>query len=372
MRNARGRYRGETLRAVAMPLGGLGTGTIALAGDGSLRQWQIHNQINHIACVPHSFFAVRAQPIKPFDEPVVRVLQSAALFDPDGPTAPPTSNDHVVPSAQRELLRELPGVAAIEFTGEYPIAELTYLDDVLPLDVSMEAFNPFVPIRSEDSGIPTILVNLTVTNPDGSGRPRLGGGNTPERGWLGRHRAISDTRCPRYGGNSNGLLRLGEQTVITMGNAWLPEDDARWGTMALAVGDRDATYLTQWDDLRSFWDDFATDGRLSNVADTTPSAAGPHLERRAGGADAVATGRTRTVEFTLAWHFPNRYVNYSQRSFLRLRGRQIEILARQPLQPAVSLRRRRGRRMSIGSATELTRRPGWRAIPSTTPRSPSR
>ena len=50
-------YRSEALRAVAMPLGGIGTGTIAICGDGSLRQWQIHNQVNHLACVPHSFFA---------------------------------------------------------------------------------------------------------------------------------------------------------------------------------------------------------------------------------------------------------------------------------------------------------------------------
>src|SRR4029079_1818669 len=159
-----GQYYGEALRAVAMPLGGLGTGTIALAGDGSVRQWQIHNQINHLACVPHSFFAVWARTAKPLGEPVARVLQSAALYEHPGPTPPPTSNDHVVPDAHRELLRELPGVAAIEFSGAYPIAELTYLDDALPLAVAIEAFNPFVPLRSDDSGIPAILVNISLSN----------------------------------------------------------------------------------------------------------------------------------------------------------------------------------------------------------------
>ena len=117
-------YRGEALRAVAMPLGGLGTGTIALAGDGSLRQWQIHNQVNHLACVPHSFFAVWSRRYRPPDEPVARVLQSAALYDADGPPAPPTSNDHVVPLPHRRLLSKLPGVAATGFVGEYPIAEV--------------------------------------------------------------------------------------------------------------------------------------------------------------------------------------------------------------------------------------------------------
>ena len=31
-------YRGEALRALTLPLGGIGTGSIALAGDGGLRQ----------------------------------------------------------------------------------------------------------------------------------------------------------------------------------------------------------------------------------------------------------------------------------------------------------------------------------------------
>src|SRR5438876_7923187 len=38
-------YRGEQLRAVAMPLGGIGTGSVALCGDGSLRQWQLCNNV---------------------------------------------------------------------------------------------------------------------------------------------------------------------------------------------------------------------------------------------------------------------------------------------------------------------------------------
>ena len=30
-----------------------------MAGDGGLRQWQISNQVNHVAHAPDSFFAVR-------------------------------------------------------------------------------------------------------------------------------------------------------------------------------------------------------------------------------------------------------------------------------------------------------------------------
>lgn len=41
-----------------MPLGGIGTGSIAIGGDGLLKQWQITNTVKHNAFVPNSFFGV--------------------------------------------------------------------------------------------------------------------------------------------------------------------------------------------------------------------------------------------------------------------------------------------------------------------------
>src|SRR5690606_27029966 len=112
--------------AVAMPIGGLGTGTVALAGDGSLRQWQIHNQVNHQANIPHSFFALS---VDGPDGRVSRVLQSDALHHSTGEAPPSTSSDAVIPQTHRDLLAELPGVKSTEFSGSYPFANVTYKDD---------------------------------------------------------------------------------------------------------------------------------------------------------------------------------------------------------------------------------------------------
>src|SRR5581483_10774205 len=68
-------YQGEAIRHVALPLGGLGTGQIALGGDGGLRQWQMVNQINHLGFLPASFFALRATSLEPPVD-IVRVLQA--------------------------------------------------------------------------------------------------------------------------------------------------------------------------------------------------------------------------------------------------------------------------------------------------------
>jgi len=95
--------RGKALRAVAMPLGGIGAGQIAMAGDGGWRQWQIMNVPNHLGHVPHSFFAVRMRPHavhfterrSPEDVMgVSRVLMSSALYDSRDFIPPVTSSDH--------------------------------------------------------------------------------------------------------------------------------------------------------------------------------------------------------------------------------------------------------------------------------------
>jgi uncharacterized protein (DUF608 family) len=38
------KYDGEHLRRIALPLGGIGTGTISLGGRGDLRDWEIVNR----------------------------------------------------------------------------------------------------------------------------------------------------------------------------------------------------------------------------------------------------------------------------------------------------------------------------------------
>jgi len=316
-------YQGEFLRAVAMPLGGIGTGTIALCGDGSLRQWQIHNQVNHQACVPHSFFAVWAQPAGPTGEAVARVLQSSALYDSEGPPPPPTSNDHLVPPAQRALLERLPGVQATTFTGAYPIAELTYHDPALPLQVSIEAFSPFIPLESKDSGLPAILFHVTVTNPTTQPvRASIAATLQNAVGWDGVS-PISGTCCPLYGGNVNTLVRLGDATAINMGVTGVPEEAAGYGQMVLAASSPGATYVTQWDDLEAFWNDFS-DGRLSNAAGSMPSRAGHTWNGALAVPFSLDPGQSRTVTFIIAWYFPNRTVNWPQRRFFGVEDEEHE------------------------------------------------
>lgn len=130
-------YSGEYLDAISMPIGGIGTGCIQINGQAERTIWQIFNNYCQ-AYVPDSFFAIRSQ-VKNKDA-VVRVLQTskAGSFEK---------------------------MDSLTFRGEYPFGWYDFIDDDLPVKVSMETFNPLIPLNSKDSAIPCAIFNITVSNP---------------------------------------------------------------------------------------------------------------------------------------------------------------------------------------------------------------
>ncbi|HXS24770.1 MAG TPA: GH116 family glycosyl-hydrolase, partial [Gemmatimonadales bacterium] len=56
------RYTGAQLRRIAMPLGGIGTGTVSLGGRGDLRDWEVINRPAKGFVPRQAFFALSARP----------------------------------------------------------------------------------------------------------------------------------------------------------------------------------------------------------------------------------------------------------------------------------------------------------------------
>jgi uncharacterized protein (DUF608 family) len=204
---------------LVMPVGGIGTGNLAISADGGLRQWQLHNIGNHEGAVPGSFFALRVSRWEPpLDE--VRILQAP----PRDSTGTPLVTDDVVPDWQRDLLSRHPGVARTTFSGTYPVARVRYLDPALPLDVTLETFNPLVPLDVDASSIPAAMFTFRLVNTDGYPlHGTLGATAQNAVGWDGIT-PIDGVDTAGYGGNTNRLLRRDGWTSIVLENAALPDD----------------------------------------------------------------------------------------------------------------------------------------------------
>ncbi len=292
-----------------MPLGGLGCGSVALCGDGGLRQWQIFNNINHLAHVPHSFFALRVG--ETGKSRITRILMSDALYDDAEFVPPETANDHVIPKASRELLAVFPGVEEIRFRGEYPFAWLEYRDCELPIRISLEAFSPFIPLNAQDSGLPLVVFRFTLHNPTESTQSvQLLATLKNAIGWNGIS-PIEGIFNSDYGGNINRIARLRNTTGVILENVHLAEEHPKAGEMALWSLSAGKT-CTAWNDPIKLLRDFYTQGSIPEPLDEGPSALGETWNAALLEEVILETGKTKDVTFLLGWYFPNRIIDWEQ------------------------------------------------------------
>jgi uncharacterized protein (DUF608 family) len=145
-------YTGRGLDFIAFPLGGIGTGTVSLGGWGQLRDLEVMNRPNKGFDPPMTFFALRVRDGK--TPPVARILQ--------GPRGGSYVGDGNNPSGS--TVDGLPHFRQVAFRGEYPFAYVDLLDGDLPIDATLEAFNPCIPLNADDSGIPVAIFRYHLRN----------------------------------------------------------------------------------------------------------------------------------------------------------------------------------------------------------------
>ncbi|HEX5504768.1 MAG TPA: GH116 family glycosyl-hydrolase [Thermomicrobiales bacterium] len=283
------RYAGERLRRVALPLGGIGTGTVSLGGRGDLRDWEVVNRPAKGFAPRHAFFALWARPDG--DAAVTRALEGpldTALYEgARGAEAPNHS---------------LPRFRECAFEAAYPLGQVALADPDVPLAVRLQAFNPLIPVDAARSGIPVAVLRYVLTNR----------GDRPVEaavcGSLQNFVGTDGTRgAPRA--NHNTYREAPGLRGMYLTSAGVAPDAEQWGTLALGVvGDHPTSYRTAWPalnwggDLLDFWDDFAADGAL----DDRPGAGGDAPVASLAARVVVPPGERRAVTFLLAWHFPNR------------------------------------------------------------------
>ena len=319
-------HEGEALAAMAMPLGGIGTGTVAIAGDGSLRQWQLNGTGNHDAFLPDSFLVLRCS--RPGDADAIRALEAYPVTS--GPV--PNVTDGDIPDDLRRRHAVFEPFARSRIRAAYPVAEVELADDDVPIRVTLQAFNPFVPLDEETSSLPVAMLEVTLHNPTAE---TIVGSVTASlqnaTGWDGIA-PIDGTRCASYGGAFNRVRRRGATSSVVMSNATLPSGDAGYGQLTLSTDGPGTHVLEQYGvlgELAAFVrSHYFLDRDLDSPAPPATTAGRGHhggVRPAVGPSPAgstwngaitvpfrLASAESRRVRFWMTWWFPNRYVDFLQ------------------------------------------------------------
>jgi uncharacterized protein (DUF608 family) len=327
------RYSGDARRAFALPLGGLGAGHVAIAGDGSLRQWQLANTVNHGGFVPDSFFAVRLSSIEPPLD-IRRTLRSERI--PGAEERAPLVSDDLEPRDSTPPTRTWPPVKATEVSVAYPFVAVDMVDPTLPLQIGFEAWTPFVPLDAVASGLPLATFTFRLANSSANlVHGWLIASLQNAVGWDGVT-PIQGNRCGLYGGNENTVIDLGDGeagTTILMTNPSVPATDGRAGEMLLSA-DHPAWpilratsaegILTLVESLKLVESGINNDWSMEAIARGLRTMRPPYVEPRGASPDgttwdgalavpfAVEPGETAAIEFLQAWWFPNRMADFDQ------------------------------------------------------------
>ncbi len=238
----------------AVPLGGLGAGTVELRADGSFHDWNIFNnspdsgggkvQLND------AFFGLRVK------------AEGNAARAWTLRTHPPLG---------------LPPVAEIEYSGAFPVSRLRFRDPELPIKVELYAYSALKIRDPRASAAPAIVFSFVLSNPTPMPVDAAIVFNLPNH-IQGAVAADNGLR----------IQRAGTGPVA--------------GAMALYCGDGLGCSYAAGDDPAAIWKAFETQGRIG----------GAPLQRARAKYAAIASqtvlksGESKTVNLILAWYFPNR------------------------------------------------------------------
>ncbi len=151
-------YRGEELKTIGMPVGGIGAGQLYVRGDGSLACWWIANNAYNTGPgrsdemnfdTPHGPWKVCYQTYEPFS------------FFKQGFKIRLESKGETI---EKRLNKN--DFDNIGFIGEYPIAKVLYESKQfeLPVSIQMEAFSPFIPMQLRESSNPATILKFKIKN----------------------------------------------------------------------------------------------------------------------------------------------------------------------------------------------------------------
>ncbi len=291
-------YDQDHLQRIAMPVGGIGTGTISLTGYGALQDWEIMSrpakgynpQMGGVGVIKRApFFAIY---LKEED----REGQAVLL---EGPLPELYSEGYYGATGPNH---GLPRFSEASFRTAYPFGQVLLKDEELPLEVTVGAFNPLIPGNVDDSSLPIVVLSYKVKNTSDKPVTISLAGNIPN--FIGDDGTVGKPLKNRNTYKEENGLRGIHYTSDSV-----DRESMQWGTFSMLTNsDGEVSYRTHWapgewgNSTLEFWDDYTDDGLLED----RPG----YGENNPMGSLAVKTtlapNEEKDIRFIITWHFPNR------------------------------------------------------------------
>ena len=306
MKDSATTYTGDHLNEIAFPLGGIGSGCICLSGRGELVDWEIFNRPNKNYRPRHTFLSLWMKGQSA--EPVFRVLESRL---PASFSRHHTRYDITGAAPWYGASAGLPRMKSNTFTSAFPYARLDFEDDQVPLQVSLEAFNPFIPLDDFHSSLPAAFFYVILKNPAKQDYEATVAFNLENiTGQPHRETDVPESPPPESGLCRNSLRQNDSQSWILLENDFFPQDSYRFGNLALGTDWPHVTHQVPWyrggwwDGLQHFCNTFVKTGKFDDNNDSSPSEKNSPDIVSLGLKVKLAPGETVRLPFVLSWYFP--------------------------------------------------------------------
>lgn len=288
-------YKNEYLKEISFPLGGIGTGSIGIAGNGSFIDWEIFNRPSKGSRYSYSHIGIKAKNKKGI---VAKVLNGDPTESLMGQYGRGHWNGYGYGPANGTLCG-FPHFKNVTFKGEFPIAELNFSDDDFPADVKLTAFNPFIPSDAKNSSIPAAFFEIEINNT-----------NEEETEYT-----VEFTVANPNGKSKNILKKEKNNTMLFLTSGDRVKTDIDYRDMCIATNEENAFgqsywYQGKWQDcLETFWNEFSSEADLKDrVYDDGKWMDCATLCIKTG----LQGGEKKKIHFVLSWNTPNNYNYWSE------------------------------------------------------------
>jgi uncharacterized protein (DUF608 family) len=286
-------FSGPTLLQIAMPMGGIGSGCVCLAGHGGLVDWSLKHR-PATSALPDGFEVRRPGAFALLhikgEKPITRLVE--------GPISAERIYDQGLQSqGYRHVGFEgLPRFAEATFRAAYPFGGIGFRHPQVPLEISLTAFSPFIPLDDRNSSLPCAVMEYHLHNPTAS----------PIEFDFSYH--VLHLAVGRDGNKSTRNEPIGGFGV-QFSNTDPPMCD-RFGTGAFGVVGHEPKIKAMWfrgrwfDWISALWREVSTGTFKENDGKSRPGMDGLNggsilMSHRLGAGESV------TFPIVIAWHFPN-------------------------------------------------------------------